>query len=367
MPTPMSEVSPCVNLPAALLRYAACPDERRADRIVVLLRADNPLELAWVLEAGLGALLYRAVGDRRLELPAHLGEALLSEELTAKVRHAQRTATACEVIDVCEDLRIPTALLKGVSICEQYYPAGHLRPMSDIDILVPAEAEVTLEERLIARGYLRAPGYPSLPGQHHGAPLYHPDRRIWVEVHRALFPADSGLCRGRLFDASTVWALCTHVDFAGRKVGRLSDELQLVYIASAWMRDLTLRQVHPSFIAGLLDAVYLLQRCAARLNWDRMIESLDNETASASLLVLLSYLDRRRLGEVPASTPRRVRQSQSLIGPLQLHAIQLLVDRYLLGARPWKYPLPQPVPGRYSLRRQLGKRLLPWLMPQGAA
>jgi hypothetical protein len=38
-----------------------------------------------------------------------------------------------------------------------------------------------------------------------------------------------------------------------------------------------------------------------------------------------------------------------------MHAV---LDRYLLGAKTWKLPVPPPVPGRYNLRRQFVKRAL---------
>jgi hypothetical protein len=65
------------------------------------------------------------------------------------------------------------------------------------------------------------------------------------------------------------------------------------------MRDLTLSKVQPCFLASLFDAVYLLKAAAARLDWNKLLSSLDDDTADASLYVTLGSISRHRLCTVP--------------------------------------------------------------------
>ena len=320
-------------------------------------------QLGWVLEGGLGALLHYALGDGRL--PPRWRDALLSADLTARVTHGNAADTMLELIEVCEQLRLQPTLLKGISVSEQFYPAEHLRPMADIDVLLPAAAGVAFEAALQARGYRRL-DYPAMAGHHHGAPLRDPRRRTIVEPHTVLFPDDSALRAGVTFSRANVEARSVESHYHGRPVRRLGAELQLVYMAASWFNDLTQCKVEPSFSATLFDAVYLLAACGQTLDWSGMLEWLDNEMAQASLYAMATYLPRHGVEPVPRAVLARL-ASQGLVGPLQLRLIHAMLDRYLIGGRRWDLVLPPPVPGRYSLPHQFEKRVLGPLLRRSPA
>ena len=340
-----------------LLKCAAVASPSNlANRLVSPLDKVDDRQIRWLIDAGLGPFLYWATEHHIARASVPWRDALLSAELTARVIHSNLTETANEVIDVCQDIQLPVTLLKGISISDQYYPVPHLRPMGDIDLLVPPEASETLESALLCRGYVREPDYVPSEGMHHGAPLYQPKHRVWVEVHKALYPSDDSLMRERLFSPSDLAAKSVPSRFHGRPVYRLADELQLIYIASSWMRDLTLSGVHPCFLISLLDAVHLLKSAGTRLDWDKLLGWLDNDMAIASLYVTLGYLSRHGLYEVSTETQTYLRCRQDLVGRFQLRIIHSMLDHWLIGARPWSIPLPPPVPARYNLRHQLRKR-----------
>lgn len=318
-------------------------------------------QFRWAMAGGLGPLLHRAMcsdtGSDTEPLPPAWREALLSADLTARVRHGNSVQAALEVICACERLQVPVTLLKGISISEQFYPEEHLRPMSDIDVLIPTRAYASVEAALLDVGYDKL-DHPAIAGQHHGAPLH--DRRsdTVVELHTALFPLDSPFSADRAFGP---WGLSQHViasQYHGRAVQRLSPELQLAYIASSWLNDLTLRSMHPSFIASLFDAVYLLASAGPALDWSSVLDAPDTDMVTACLYTMVAYLP--RFGAAPAAPAvlATLASRQSLVGALQLRLMHAMLDRHLIGGRPWRLPLPPPVPGRYSLRRQLDKRIL---------
>jgi hypothetical protein len=343
-------------------------------------------QMQWVSDAGLAPLLYRASREGIDQVPTARRQMLLSAHLTAIVTHGNLIDATCEIVEACEARGIRVTLLKGISISDQHYPDAHLRPMGDIDILAPPSLSATVESTILQLGYRRKVDYQHREGAHHGAPLFHPGWHAWVEVHNALFSENTDLRRGRIFSPAHVAARCVSSTFHGRAVNRLADELQLVYIASSWVRDLSGHGIRASFVPPLLDAVYLLNATGNTLNWDRLLNSLDNPMAVASLYVMLSYLCRNNLCQVAPPMLSRLASSQHVIGPLVLWIIHSMLDRYLLGGRPfsrfirawhvsivlstllapgssarklasvpWNILFPPSVAERYSVRYQLGR------------
>lgn len=330
---------------------------RNNERVVSALTGAQEQELRWILDGGLGPTLHFAVRDQLDRIPAAWRDILVSSDITARVRHACAVDTAVEVIDVCQRLGTSATLLKGISTGDQYYPSAHLRPMGDIDVLVSREASEAVESALLGLGYRSDIHHPRNDDMHHLPPLLHPERGIWLELHTGLFPAHDELRQGNLFDVESVASQLRTSCFHQRVVRRLSDELQLAYIASSWMRDLTLSGVSPSFLASLLDLIYLLKKVGTTLDWNRVLQLIDNDNAMASLFVTLTYVRRHGLYPVPNDALSSLRARQRLISRLELLVIHLALDRHLLGGRSWNHPLPLPVPGRYNLRNQLRKRL----------
>jgi hypothetical protein len=340
-----------------LLRWAAADTDTAAtDSIVSLLDEGREREFRWVIDAGLGPMLYRATLDHFDRIPAAWRDVLLSSDLTAQVRHGNLIDTANEVIDVCRELGTPVTLLKGISVSDQYYPYGHMRPMGDIDLLIAKEACEAVESRLLRLGYHPDPDHPRNEEMHHAPPLLQVERNVWVELHTHLFPRREPLAQSNVFSLPSVAAQSTGSIFQQRPVRRLTDELQLAYIACSWMRDLTLFGVNPGFLASLVDAIYLLRACGTRLDWKALLSFVDNETALASLYVTLGYVSRRALHAVPAEVLSSLGSSQRLVGRFQMRFIHAMLDHYLIGGRSWNLSLPPPVPGRYSMRNQVRKR-----------
>jgi hypothetical protein len=369
-----------------LLAYAATDPAGSVQGIPACrLEEVDDRQMQWVSDAGLAPLLYRASRQGIDQVRAARRDMLLSAHLTAIARHGNLIDATREIVEACEARGVRVTLLKGISVSDQYYPDAHLRPMGDIDVLVSAPANTTVEATILQLGYKRQPDYQHRAGAHHGAPLYHPERRVWIEVHNALFPEDASLRSGRVFSPSHVAAHSVSSTFHGSAVNRLTDELQLVYIASSWVRDLSCYGIHASFTPPLLDAVYLLNATDA-LDWDDLLGWLDNPMAAASLYVMLSYLSRHRLCQAELPILFRLASSQDVVGPLALRIIHSMLDKYLLGGRPfsrfirewhvsivlstllapgssgrklasvpWNILFPPTVAERYSVRYQLGR------------
>jgi hypothetical protein len=321
------------------------------------LLTDAERQLRWVLEGGLGPLLWHASQATGASVPADWQSGLVAADLTAQVNHQCLVETALDVLRAGRATGVPVTLLKGISVAEQLYPKPHLRPMGDVDVLVPRAGYARIEAALLSSAYRRL-DFPEVEGLQHGPPLRNDALRTLVELHTELFGADSPLrLNGGALIAATVQQVGVVPSlFRGRPVNRLSAEFQLLYIAASWFNDLTNYPPHPSFLASLFDAVYLTKRYPELLDDDRTLAKVDNPFARASLYALLTYLP--RFG-VQSASPRRLaamRRGLLLVGPLELRMIHGMLDRCMVGARYWTSFLPIPVPGRYSVRHQLIKR-----------
>lgn len=383
------------RLVLALLAYAAKEEASDSpDRIDSLLLAQaNDRQFQYVIDGGLAPLLFRGVRDRIDRMPSARRDALLSAHLTAQVRYGNLVDATTEIIDACEELRVSVTLLKGISVSDQHYPAAYLRPMGDIDLLIPELAYEAVEAALLRRGYIPRSDRPLDEGSYHGVPLLHPKRRVWVELHTALFPQSARVRRNGLFSPSQIAAQSVASTFHGRPVSRLTDELQLIYLAAYWIRDLSMHESHPSFVIPLLDAIYILKRTNRTLDWKGLCHWLDNDVAMASLYLMLAYLSRCGLDGVPSEVLPRLASGQDIVGSLELKIIHAMIDRYLIEGRrftrlfhssrvwdtflapgphaakllvlPWNILFPPLSPDRYSITYQLERipRLLRRLRP----
>jgi len=374
-------------LTRSLLRAAAktSPAGDDDDRLAAIVNADAS-QLRWALDAGLGPMMYRLVEESRSRAPQALESVLLSAELTARVRHGARVQTTLDVLDICATVGTPAILLKGISISEQCYPRPHERAMTDIDVLVPEHAGPAVETEAVNLGYERGPPIMG-PNSHHGEPLVHPTLRTKIEIHTALFQLDSRLRVGKLFDPDSVRRQAVPTEFHGRPVLRLSTELQLAYIASYWVNNLSAQPMDQSFLTPLFDTVSLLRTAGPGIDWERLLASLDNELATAALYMLLSYLCQQQHISVPDYVLAALQQRQRIVGATERRILLSMVDRHLVGGRrfewfnswhlwqnllepgshsakllklPWRIAFPPAYAHRFDAVAQ-GRRLVRWI------
>ena len=116
---------------------------------------------------------------------------------------------------------------------------------------------------------------------------------------------------------------------------RLSDELQIVYIAAHWAGKF---HVIGGMIA-MLDIVYLLQRKRDTINWDYLLSWLSGSAASAYLYVMLTYLDRHHLIDIDPGVLHELGLCQRSCGAINEAILHALLDRYYVGGSPFGWPL----------------------------
>ena len=280
-------------------------------------------------------LFAHAMQDHLGALPPQWQLSSIGALHAAQMRHSRLADTAIEVVDLCNALGVPATLLKGISVSEQFYPAAHLRPMGDIDVLIPREHYEAVASAMLDLGYRHKQNAVVDSNWNHGPPLFHPSHQVWVELHTRLFPLQSPLQQGELFGATSVMARSVASEFRGHPARRLSVELQLVYTACFWVRDLCHEAMHPSHLPPLFDLVYLLRRSAGSFDWDRMLSWLDNDLARAHVFLTLGYLHRHALAPVPVHVLATLSE-QDVVGRFEMRILHAMLDRYLLTGKPFR-------------------------------
>jgi hypothetical protein len=320
------------------------------------------------MEAGLAPLLYRAAEETIDRAPPAWRDALKGADLTARVVYAHVCDSVNEILDACAEEGVRVTLLKGISTGEQYYPDGCLRPMRDVDLLVDRCDQKWVESMMVDRGYVPMPNFVVRDVAPHGVPLFHPQRRVWVEIHTSLFPKGDRLVRTGLFGPSQIIGHTVASTFHGRPVHRLSPDFQLAYIASYWMRDLSNHAFHASFVVPMVDAVFLLNS-GQELHWERLRELTGNDLASASLYILLAYLCDHDVAPSATAMVERLAAEQEVVGWPERRILQRLIESYLVDGRRFigQFGKRHPMIGRTLLNSMLvsgshiGKVLsLPW-------
>lgn len=206
----MATVTPTLSVltPEQRLVYAVARDDLPIEELQALI--DSELKwgpLVWLAEMCRATPVLwkhlRRLDAGRLPPEAHaLQSAAMVSEF--RMRHLESRLDQC--IELIEGGGIPVMLLKGAGLAKTVYDSFVDRPMSDLDILVPAERTTEAWELLRAAGWRMAEGQDLSElyqtHHHHLPPLYDPDGTdTAVEVHRQIFPGSHPFA----LTAETLW------------------------------------------------------------------------------------------------------------------------------------------------------------------
>jgi Uncharacterised nucleotidyltransferase len=178
---------------------------------------------------------------------------------------------------------IPTVVLKGAALSVLHYRDKGIRPMSDVDILVPEDVAGDVIGRLQRDGWAAADYCSEAPQNSyfyrhiHAISLIHPDHGEfdlhWHVLHAATFPgADSAF-----WDDSVPLSLNTIATRA------LNPTDQLLHVC---VHCFTATGVAP--IRWIADALTILR--TSQMDWGRLVRSAEHLRVSIPLAATLSFL-----------------------------------------------------------------------------
>ena len=236
--------------------------------------------------------------QRLLPLLAHNlhGQGIAGEDVArfkgllryAWAANQRRTNELAAVVIAFADAGIPTMLLKGMALLQGYYDNAGLRPMDDVDLLVPIARAHDAMATLVEGGW-RPLGPDVDPTLTHARSYRHPSGGQ-LDLHwRAQWEFGDA-------DADDVWAHARAVPFAGRQIRTLSGAdllLQVIVHGCRWNFVPPLRWV--------ADALVVV-RSPRPLGWDRVVSQASTHGLVLPLRQALDFL----VAEFDAPVPEHV-------------------------------------------------------------
>lgn len=236
------------------------------------------------------------------------------------VRNLKSIRAARPVFAALDRRGVPFIVLKGAALVAQYVSDLTLRPMSDIDILVPKERLADAVEvlaamnlmpggmspsQLLANGRLQA----SLPGW----PFFGPDKQE-IDLHWKLLHLDR---RSQADDG--FWQACHEVSLMGARVRVLDPAHQLLHICAHGAQPVAgaALQQWPA------DAALII-RGAADLSYDRLVDEAARHALSAVMADKLAFLADEFALPIPRSAIVRLRSAS---GWVECAEMRLLATR----------------------------------------
>ena len=255
---------------------------------------------------------------------------LMSAELTAKII----TNTQIQAIQVITDAAAgkigDITLLKGISLCQNYYPSPHFRIMSDIDILILDKDISSLNEVLIKLGYKQTSEKPDdyYDAHHHDMPYYNKENNVWIEVHTHLFSNMTPVFNDKLFSLENIRENRLNMDSEkfGDKVKYICPELQLIYTCVHWAED------YNAYKSGIqfTDIILLVKNKGNGLDWNKIHNWLDNTASASSVYLALSYLHKSGLLELPDSRFKKITLKNKNMFFINRFLLYKIIDKYMI-------------------------------------
>lgn len=252
------------------------------------LRDENSEEINRVIASGVDwDGLIDLAGFQRLSgfLHAHLSEGPLADKVPEPARklmkedHLRIVASGVyfdrEIKASLETLNnndIPVILLKGSFLRDGVFQNSNLRPMSDIDVLVPEARAQQAQELIVRLGYVPVGSEETatrLNRVGHQLPrLRSVDKPTAIEVHRHIVDLDSPL----VFDISGFWERAVGVEVQGVAVRTLSPEDHLIHLSIHFMLDRRFKSA--SALGQLADINAVVEMADPPIDWDLFLRLL---------------------------------------------------------------------------------------------
>lgn len=223
-------------------------------------------------------LTHQGVRDPRLKSLAGLYE-------DTRARTGVVLAGAGRVLAALRTAGIETLVLKGGALVAGYYRDAGVRPMSDVDVLVPTSAATSAVEVLGRHGWSPRHRWSTRAVSMTHAAVFDDTHRTPVDLHWHVF---AECCRPD--DDAALWTRSIAFELAGVATRALSPADQLLHVCvhgEKW--------VHVPGIRWVADAVVVIR--AGEVDWSRLVEQAVRRRFVLRLARQLAYL--RQIVDAP--------------------------------------------------------------------
>lgn len=183
---------------------------------------------------------------------------------------------------------IPTLVLKGCALVTGYYRDPGVRPMSDLDVLVPTSAAMAAQRVLRAHGWSPRFHWSTLGVRMTHAAVFDGAPGPPVDLHWHVF---AECCRPD--DDAALWDRSVAIEIAGAPTRALSSADQLIHVCvhgEKW--------VHVPGIRWVADGVTVMR--AATIDWEHLVQEATRRRFVRRLGGQLAYLRHAVDAPVPA-------------------------------------------------------------------
>ena len=275
---------------------------------------------------GLGPLFFKRLkqSDARACVPADEWERLRVAYLAAAGRNMHRYRELRPVLRRLRHSGIPVIVLKGAYLAEAVYGDVALRPMGDVDLLVPRAELPRAQAILLDMGgvHQQTEDIESLcRKRHHLPPVV--IRGVTIEIHWTIASPTAPM----RIDAAGLLDRARPATIAGVEVLALSPEDLLLHLCLHLGRDHRFKG-----LKSLCDIDETIRRYGSELDWAQVVRSA-REWRAAKYVGLTLHLARRMLGAgVPDDVLERL-----LPGGLDQQVLETAMESVLtqVDYRPW--------------------------------
>ncbi len=223
-------------------------------------------------ENGVAPLLYAAIKKSKHErdLPIDCVERLRFAYLRSDTANWLALGELESLLAEFERVQIPVIVLKGGALVTTLYPESALRPMADLDLLIPhpqfARAEAVMFDRGFASPIEMGEGYgPQLMNyrgyERHGKNPAH------VELHWHLFKSPYYCQRVPI---EWFWERATEITIGSKRARAFSREAQFLHLAAHWALHHRAEGLIWSY-----DLALMLARQSNQMDWDILLDSAE--------------------------------------------------------------------------------------------
>lgn len=284
------------------------PDADQTDLLRVCLQDEEPARAAWRrwrsnvdferVDSGsfrLLGLVYRRVSEWRIDDPVL--PRLKGIYRNIWVRNQILLAGKPALLKAMNQEGIVTMLLKGAALIPTAYRDTGVRPMDDLDVLVPHDRAKLAMDLLLARGWTSEfRNHQALIDSLHACHFRHPKEGN-LDLHWHLMHAD---CRSGADD--DFWKGCVPLRWEGMNVSVLQPADQLLHTCEHGPR---FNSVPP--LRWLADAWKIIRAAGESLDWDRLCSQAARRQLTLPVRLTIDWLEENVGSAAPKEALRHLR------------------------------------------------------------
>lgn len=284
--------------------------------------------VAWSVRLQVETLVYQRIKhlDAMNYVPASISHSMHSTYLASAARGMQMQNQLRSIAHALDQAGVPLIALKGIYLASVVYQNLALRPMSDIDIMVPLEQLYVAGDALQAIGYTpfyEDTGVIDLTRRRHLSLLVH-ENGTPLEVHWTITHPN----KPWNIDPQELWHDAIPMKHIDAHVNGLSPENMILHLC-----------LHASyqhqFVFGLhsiYDIARTIMHFGDKLKWDTVVERATRWQWTKGVYVSL-YLARDFVGaDVPENVLARLRPTEHADEMVTAARQQLFVERHVVAS-----------------------------------